>query len=133
NFTKLFGGGENKVTEQLVNLIDEAEARAGCRAFREVIPLGMNPWRILARCIIIRFNTSVPALTKIVRTEAQVAQRRGYMMNAFGGHRFFDEGDDRWYAAFNTKVQGTAAIQAKQGLVNVYRECQLNRGELALL
>jgi len=133
NFTKLFGGGENKVTEQLINLIDEKEARAGCRAFKESIPPGLTPWRVLARCIIARFNESMPKLTGIIRSEAKAAEKRGYMMNAFGGHRFFDEGDDRWYAAFNTKVQGTAGIKAKEGLVNVYRECQLNRGELALL
>lgn len=133
NFTKLFGGGEDKVTEQLINLIDEKEARAGCRAFREVVPLGLTPWRVLARCVIKRFNESMPKLTGIIRSEAKVAEKRGYMMNAFGGHRFFEYGDERWYAAFNTKVQGTAGIKAKEGLVNVYKECQLRRGELALL
>jgi DNA polymerase I len=133
NFTKLFGGGENKVTEQLVNLIDEKEALAGCRAFGVRPEPGVNAWRALARAIIERFNSSNPKLTGIIRDRAQVMERRGYAMTAFGSHRYLDEGDDRWYAAFNSEVQGTAGIKAKEGMVNVYRECQLNRGELAML
>lgn len=133
NFTKLFGGGENKVTEQLINLIDEAEARAGCRAFGVKPQPGVNAWRTLARAIIKRFGRELPNLTGIIRDEADLAEDRGFMMNAFGGHRFFDYGDERWYAAFNTRVQGTAGVQAKNGLVEVYKECQLNRGELAIL
>lgn len=133
NFTKLFGGGENKVTEQLINLIDEKEARAGCRAFGVRPAPGISPFRALARAIIARFNSELPALTGIIRDEARLAEDRGFMMNAFGGHRFFDDGDERWYAAFNTRVQGTAGVKAKEGLVAVYKECQLNRGELALL
>ena len=133
NFTKLFGGGENKVTEQLVSMMTEREARAGCRALGIQIEPGITPWRALARHLIKLFNTSMPSLVSIIREEADTAQDRGYMMNAFGGHRFFDDGDERWYAAFNTRVQGTAGVKAKEGLVAVYKECQLNRGELALL
>jgi DNA polymerase I-like protein with 3'-5' exonuclease and polymerase domains len=133
NFTKLFGGGENKITEQLVSMVEEDEARAGCRALRLTIEPGINAWRTLARGIVKAFNASMPGFANVIRAEAEAAERRGYMMNAFGGHRFFNEGDDRWYAAFNTRVQGTAGMQAKEGLVRVYRECQLNRGELACL
>jgi DNA polymerase-1 len=133
NFTKLFGGGENKITEQLVSLVEEKEALAGCRALRLTIEPGINAWRTLARGIVEAFNKSMPGFSNVIRQEASAAEKRGYMMNAFGGHRFFDDGDDRWYAAFNTRVQGTAGMQAKEGLVRVYRECQLNRGELACL
>lgn len=133
NFTKLFGGGENKVTEQLVNLIDEKEALAGCRAFGVRPEPGINAWRALARAIIERFNASNPRLTSIIRERARIMEQRGYAMTAFGSHRYLDDGDDRWYAAFNSEVQGTAGIKAKEGMVNVYRECQLNRGELAML
>jgi DNA polymerase I-like protein with 3'-5' exonuclease and polymerase domains len=72
----------------------------------------------------------MPNLVRALRDEADRAEDRGYAMHAFGGHRFFD---DRFYRAFNTLVQGTAGVQAKRGLVNVYRECQLNRGELGLM
>lgn len=133
NFTKLFGGGENKVTEQLVSLIDEKEAMAGCRAFGVRPEPGVNAWRALARAIIERFNSSNPRLTGIIRERAKLMEKRGYAMTAFGSHRYLDEGDDRWYAAFNSEVQGTAGIKAKEGMVNVYRESQLNRGELAML
>lgn len=131
NFTRLFGGGENKVTEQLINLINLKEAIAGCKEFHLTLDPELTPWRQLARAIIERFKRELPMLTKVIRTEADVAEQRGYVMNAFGGHRFLD--DDRWYKAFNTRVQGTAGIMAKEGLVRVYRECQLNRGELAIL
>jgi DNA polymerase-1 len=133
NFTKLFGGGENKITEQLVLMVEEKEALAGCKALRLEPEPGINAWRTLARGIVKAFNASMPGFASVIRQEASSAEKRGYMMNAFGGHRFFDDGDDRWYAAFNTRVQGTAGVQAKEGLVRVYRECQLNRGELALL
>jgi DNA polymerase-1 len=133
NFTKLFGGGEDKVTEQLINLISLKEAQAGCKALNARRQPGVNAWRALARAIIARFNEEYRPLTQQIRSEASKAEHRGYMMNLFGGHRFFDEGDDRWYAAFNTKVQGTAAIQAKEGLARVYRREQLKRGSLALL
>lgn len=133
NFTKLFGGGENKVTEQLVDLIEEREAIAGCRAMGLQRQAGITPFRTLARGIIARFEATMPKLTHIIRHEAKVCEQRGYMMNAFGGHRFFDEGDERWYAGFNTRVQGTAAMQAKQGLINVYKELQLRDGVLACL
>lgn len=131
NFTKLFGGGENKVTEQLVSLIEEREAKAGCRAMGARIEPGITPFRALARAIIARFEATMPKLTHIIRQEAKVCEQRGYMMNAFGGHRFMDEGDDRWYAGFNTRVQGTAGVKAKEGLVNVYKELQLRDGVLA--
>lgn len=133
NFTKLFGGGENKVTEQLVSLIDEEEAIIGCRILRAKREPGVNAWRALARAIISRFNELMPGFASIIRERASAAEKRGFMMNLFGGHRFLDDGDERWYAAFNTEVQGTAGIKAKEGLVAVYKECQLNRGELALL
>lgn len=131
NFTKLFGGGENKVTEQLVDLIEEREAKAGCRAMGARIEPGITPFRALARAIIARFESTMPKLTHIIRQEAREAEHRGYMMNAFGGHRFFEDGDERWYAAFNTRVQGTAGVKAKEGLVNVYKELQLRDGVLA--
>lgn len=130
NFTKLFGGGEDKITEQLINLVSETEARAGCKQLKVTRDPTLSPWRQLAREIIRRFNESMPSMTRAIRREADVAEQRGFVMTAFGSHRYLD--DDRWYAAFNTKVQGTAGIKAKEGLVNVYRECQLNRGELGL-
>lgn len=130
NFTTVFGGGEAKVTEQLVDLMDIDEATAGCRAFEADVPPGTTPWRVLAHELKVRYKATFPNLIRALREEADTAERRGYAMHAFGGHRFLE---DRWYRAFNTKVQGTAGVQAKRGLVNVYRELQLGSGELALL
>lgn len=133
NFTKLFGGGEGKVTEQLINLVEEQEAIEGCRVMKASIEPGISPWRALARAVIERANTLMPGLPRTIRETAAQAESRGFMMNAFGAHRFFDDGDERWYAAFNTLVQGTAGIKAKEGLVAVYRERQLLHGDLACL
>lgn len=134
NFTKIFGGGEDKITEQLVNLLEQKEAEDGLRELgvnpKRLGP-GLTPWRALAQQLIQRLNIGMPGLVKAVRDEARVAERRGFVTNAFGRRRYLD--DEKWYKAFNTKVQGTAGDQAKRGLVAVYRECQLNRGELALL
>jgi DNA polymerase-1 len=131
NFTTIFGGGVQKISEQLIDLMEEDEAIAGCREFGiRKLPPGLTPWRALAGELKARYKAEMPNLMRALRDDADLAEQRGYAMHDFGGHRFFD---DRWYRAFNTRIQGTAGVQAKRGLVNVYRECQLNRGELALL
>ena len=63
--------------------------------------------------------------------EAESAERRGFVMNAFGRHRFLE--DEKWYKAFNTRVQGSAADQAKKGLVAMYRELQVRDRSIALM
>lgn len=130
NFTKLFGGGENKITEQLINLMEASEARAGCKELGHRCGPGESPHRSLAQLLIAQFNETMPAMQRAIRDEAKLAERLGYVSNAYGRHRFLD---DKWYRAFNTKVQGSAGDQAKRGLVALYRELQIGTGEIALL
>ncbi len=130
NFTKLFGGGEGKITEQLVNLMEADEARAGCKELGYKPGPGESPHRSLAQLLIAQFNKTMPAMQKAIRSEADKAEKLGYVANAYGRHRFLD---DKWYRAFNTKVQGSAGDQAKRGLVALYRELQMGTGEIALL
>lgn len=131
NFTTIFGGGEAKVAEQLIDLMEYDETVAGLREFGiRSLPAGATPWRALARELRTRYKETFPNLVRALRDDADLAEERGYATHDFGGHRFFD---DRFYRAFNTRVQGTAGVQAKRGLVNVYRESQLSRGELALM
>lgn len=130
NFTTLFGGGENKVTEQLIDLISVEDARAGCREFKYRPGPGESPHRALAQLILQRYYAELPAMRKATRQATRLAESRGMTLNLFGRHRYIDE---RWYRAFNTEVQGSAADQAKRGLVALYRELQLGDGALALI
>lgn len=131
NFTTIFGGGVNKVTEQLIDLMEYKEALAGCRDFgHKRLPPGANPWRILAQELKTRYKQEMPNLMKALRQSAKLAEQRGYAMHAYGGHRYLD---DRWYRAFNTEVQGTAGIRGKLGLCDVYEEVQLNWGQIGLM
>lgn len=131
NFTTIFGGGENKVAEQLIDLMEYDEAIAGCREFghRHLAP-GTNPWRVLAHELKVRYKKEMPHLIKALRDDARQAEARGYAMHDYGGHRFFD---DRWYRAFNTRVQGTAGVRAKIGLVNTHEEVQLIDKNIGLM
>jgi DNA polymerase I-like protein with 3'-5' exonuclease and polymerase domains len=130
NFTKLFGGGEDKITEQLINLMELDEARAGCKELGHRCGPGESPHRSLAQLLITQFNRTMPAMQTAIRGKAKLAEKLGYVSNAYGRHRFLD---DRWYRAFNTEVQGSAGDQAKKGLVALYRELQLGTGDIALL
>jgi DNA polymerase-1 len=132
NFTTLFGGGENKVTEQLINLVPLDDAKEALRelGIRRLQP-GLTPHRALAQKVLERFRSGMPALAGAVRRDAKVAEKRGLVFTAYGHHRYIN--DERWYKAFNTRVQGSAAGQAKRGLVRLYRELQLGTGEIALL
>lgn len=130
NFTKLFGGGEDKITEQLINLMEISEAIAGCKELGYRVGRAESPHRSLAQLLISRFNETMPAMQQAIRRDAKIAEKLGYVTNAYGRHRFID---DRWYRAFNTRVQGSAGDQAKKGLVALYRELQLGTGEIALL
>lgn len=131
NFTTIFGGGVKKITEQLVNLMKYPEAVAGCKEFG--IPKSeyrAHPWRALAVELKNRYKKKYPRMMKELRDGAQRAEEEGFSMHDFGGHRYFD---DRFYRDFNTRVQGTAGVQSKRGLVAVYKEKQLKDGELGLM
>jgi DNA polymerase-1 len=130
NFTKIFGGGVGKIEEQLTNLLEPEEAIAGCRELGHKLKPGEIPFRSLAQLLVTYFDSTMPAMKKAINRERELAEARGFVMDAYGGHRFMTE---RFYAAFNTKVQGSAARQAKKGLVALYRELQLGTGEIALL
>lgn len=131
NFLKLFGGGEDKLTETLVKTVEYHDAVSGCMDFGYKPSRAESPHRVLAQFIIKRFNAGLPALRKAISVSSARAKHNGCVLNLFGRHRYLDEG--REYAAFNTEVQGSAGDQAKRGLVRVYRELQLGTGELALL
>lgn len=131
NFTKLFGGGISKVAEQLQERLKLPEVFQALRELNYRPKPGESPYMALAYQLNDRFSVAMPGMAKATRLAGDEAQHLGYITNVYGRHRFLE--DDRWYAAFNTRVQGTAGDKAKRGLVAVYRECQLNRGELALL
>lgn len=131
NFTLIFGGGEDKVTEQLIAMLSVKEAAAGCGDFHYKPAKSESPHRALAQLLRQRYFDELPAMRRAVREESQLAEERGYVMNAHGRHRFLV--DEKWYKAFNTKVQGTAGDEAKRGLVAMYRNLELGEGTIALL
>jgi DNA polymerase I-like protein with 3'-5' exonuclease and polymerase domains len=134
NFTMIFGGGVPQITKKLMELMDFKEAVAGCRAFH--VDAGTWPFDSLAKALKSRYDQMMPAMKKATRREAEIAEHRGFVVNAYGRHRYLEKdkyGNFRWYSAFNTKVQGSAGDAAKKGLVKVYREMQLNRGEIGLM
>lgn len=134
NFTMIFGGGIPQITKKLMELMSFKEAVSGCRAFH--VQPGAWPFDSLAKALKARYDLMMPAMKKATRKEAEIAEARGFVTNAYGRHRYLEKdkyGNFRWYSAFNTKVQGSAGDCAKKGLVNVYREMQLNRGEIGLM
>jgi DNA polymerase I-like protein with 3'-5' exonuclease and polymerase domains len=131
NFTTLFGGGVKKVAEQLQERLKLPDVMQALREQRYRPEPGESPYLALARVLKERYANAMPNMIKATREWAEIAEARGYVMTAYGHHRFLD--DDRWYSAFNTTVQGTAGGHAKQALVKVYREKQLKDRALACL
>ena len=131
NFTTLFGGGENQVTETLTEMLTVAECIEGLREFRYRVRGSENPFRALAKLIRQRYFAMLPAMLGATKLAEQIAERRGFTTNLFGRHRYLE--GNRWYSAFNSEVQGAAADQAKKGIVALYRELQLGTGEIALM
>lgn len=131
NFTTLYGGGENQVYSKLKELLTIPEVMAGLQTQRYTLRPGEDPHRAMAVLIRERYFKQLPNMRRVTREEADIAQGRGFVMNAYGRHRYLE--GEKWYRAFNTKIQGTAADQAKRGLVAIYRELQLGEGSVALL
>lgn len=131
NFATIYGAGEEKQTEMLMTRVTLEEARQACRDMGYVPSVAESPHRALVALLREKYQEMMPAMRKCARQEAQICEQRGFVVNAYGRLRYLDE--DESYKAFNTKIQGTAADRAKRGLVAVYRELQLNKGELALL
>jgi DNA polymerase-1 len=131
NFATLYGAGEDRVTEGLMDRMTVVEATRNCRKLGYRPSFAESPHRALAKLLLARYRANLPAMKRATRHESDIAERRGFVMNAFGRHRYLE--DEAWYTAFNTKIQGDAADQAKVGLVKVYRKLQLGSGSVALL
>lgn len=131
NFAMLYGAGEDAVTEQLIDKVSAAEARQSCIELGHTPSLSESPYRTLAQLLRNAVRESYPKMWDFTKTEELIAKDWGFVVDAFGYHRFLDE--DAAYKAMNTKIQGSAAHQAKVGMVNVYRELQRGRGDVALL
>lgn len=131
NFATIYGSGEDKTTEMLMERISVKEAVQSCRELGYRPSFAESPHRALAKLLRARYKEVIPRMKKTAREEEQICKRRGFTMTLYGRHRYLDENEA--YKAFNTKIQGSAADAAKRGLVNVYREMQLGTGELALL
>jgi DNA polymerase-1 len=130
NFLMLFGGGEDKATSQLVSLVPWPDAIRACKQLKHHIEPGLTPHRALAQKLRELYFSEFKSIKKAAYRASDAAEYRGYTMNRFGRHRFLD---DKFYKALNSDVQGSAGDQAKKGLVNVYREMQLNQGAIALM
>lgn len=131
NFTTLYGGGEQQVTDKLTELMTLAEAKDGCHEFGYRLRPGEPAHRSLAKLIRARYFEMMPEVRTYTRERADLAEVRGFTINAFGRIRYLD--DDKWYKAANSEIQGTAGDKAKEAMVVLYRELQLGTGELAML
>jgi DNA polymerase-1 len=131
NFATLYGAGEDKRTEDLMNKLTVDQAHQACRELGIRVKYSESPHRVLSQQIGIRYRKAMPKMKDTANARTEVAEGRGFAINLYGRHRYLDE--DECYVAFNTEIQGTAADQAKRGLVAVYREQQLSRGSIALL
>lgn len=131
NFLSQYGGGRKKAGESLQRWMHD-DPSAVFRALHEFgysARPGEDPYTALGGLLLDRFGDAMPAVKVATREESAIAEARGYVMTTYGLHRFIE---DDFYRAFNTKVQGTAGLLAKRGLVSVYRELQ-QRGDLYLL
>jgi DNA polymerase-1 len=131
NFAMLYGAGEDAVTEQLIERISAEEARQSCIELGERPALAESPFRKLAQLLRNAVRASYPKVWKFTKDEEEIAKAFGFVVDAFGYHRWLDE--EEAYKAMNTKLQGSAAHQAKVGMVNVYREVQLGTGEIGII
>lgn len=131
NFTTLFGGGVRKVAEQLQERLPLEDVMQALKEMRYRLEPGEPPHLALAGQLKERYNDAMPTIRRATRDWADLAEERTFVMSVFGRHRYIEY--HKWYTAFNTDVQGTAGDQAKRGLVDVYKEMQLGRGEVACL
>lgn len=132
NFSMIYGAGEDAVTEQLIDKVAEREAYQSCVELGYRPKRSESPFRALAQLLRGAVRDSYPRMWKFTKDEEKIAKERGFVVDAFGYHRYLDE--DEAYKAMNSKIQGSAAHYAKKkGLVDLYRELQLGTGEAALL
>lgn len=130
NFSMLYGAGEDATTEQLIDKISAEEARQSCIELGYTPSRSESPFRSLAQLLRNAVRESYPKMWAFTKNEELTAKMLGYVTDAYGYHRWLDE--DEAYKAMNSKLQGSAAHKAKEGMVAVYREEQLNRGSLAI-
>lgn len=131
NFAMLYGAGEDAVTEQLIDKISAEEARQSCIELGYIPSQSESPYRTLAQLLRDAVRSSYPKMWQFTKDEEEIAKMLGYVTDAYGYHRWLDENEA--YKAMNSKVQGSAAHKAKEGMVAVYRELQRGTGELAIL
>jgi DNA polymerase-1 len=131
NFASIYGAGEDKQTEMAINSMSVKEAMLSCLELGYKPKRSESPHRALIQLLRKRYREIFPTIPRAAKHEEEIAKERGFVMSAFGRHRYLD--NEEAYKAFNSKIQGSAANAAKRGLVSVYRELQLGTGELALL
>lgn len=131
NFAMLYGAGEDAVTEQLVDKISAEEARQSCIELGHEPSRSESPFRSLAQLLRNAVRASYPKMWKFTKEEEEIARMLGYVTDAYGYHRWLR--DDESYKAMNSKLQGSAAHKAKEGMVDVYRELQIGTGQLAII
>lgn len=123
NFAMLFGAGEDKVTSQLVSMLSAKEAIHSIKELGYKPSPGEPPHRTLAQLLRKIYFAEFPSVRGAKYAVQDATKKQGFTVNGFGRRRFL--GDDEVYKAFNTIIQGTAADQAKKGLVDVYRELEV--------
>jgi DNA polymerase-1 len=131
NFAMLFGAGEDKVTSQLISMLSEKDARHAIRSLGYKPSAGEQPHRTLAQLLRKVYFKEFATVKSAKYNSQEATRKRGFAMNAFGRHRYLDH--DEVYKSFNTEIQGSAADQAKKGLVDMYRELQVSDGSIAIL
>lgn len=131
NFATLYGAGEDAVTEQLIDKVSEKEAFQSCVELGYTPGPSESPYRTLAHLLREALRHGYKRMWDFTKNEELIAKDRGFVVDAFGYHRFLAE--DESYKAMNSKLQGSAAHQAKVGMVNVYRYEQLERGSLGII
>jgi DNA polymerase-1 len=131
NFAMLYGAGEDAVTEQLIDKISAEEARQSCIELGHSPKTSESPFRSLAQLLRNAVRSSYPKMWQFTKDEESIAKAFGFVIDAYGYHRWLDEEDS--YKAMNSKLQGSAAHKAKEGMVAVYRELQLGTGQLAII
>lgn len=131
NFAMLYGAGEDAVTEQLIDKISAEEARQSCIELGHTPSRSESPFRSLAQLLRDAVRSSYPKMWDFTKDEEEITKMLGYVTDAYGYHRWLDE--DEAYKAMNSKLQGSAAHKAKEGMVAVYRELQMGTGQLAII
>lgn len=123
NFAMLYGAGEDAITEQLIDKISWADARQSCIELGHTPGRSESPFRSLAQLLRDAVRSAYPKVWQFTKDEDEEAKIFGYVMDAYGYHRWLSE--DESYKAMNSKLQGSAAHKAKEGMVVMYRDVQL--------